>query len=128
MANRKLFNSKNIVNLIENLLQNGKQDLVMQILKKNELKNLLPKIIEILERKSLKETDYKLTKIFVKTELSSEALQKIGENLNIDTKGAKIIIDRNMSAGAKIKSRDRLIDASLETMLQKGIEELLANQ
>ncbi len=127
MANRKLFNSKNIANLIENLLENGKHDLVLGIFKRNEVTNLLPKILEILKRKSLKETDYKLTKIFVQTELSEEALKKVSSAVNLDLSSAKIIIDRDMSAGAKIKTRDRMIDASLETMLQKGLEELLAN-
>ena len=127
MANKKLFNSKNIANLIQTLLDNDKDDLAMQILKASELKNLLPNIVEILKRKNLKLEDYKVTKIYSKTELKEETLKEIGKILNINTQGAKIIIDTQMSAGVKVKSQDRLIDATLSSMLQKGLEELLAN-
>ncbi len=127
MSAKKLFNSKNIANLIQTLLDNGKEDLAMQILKASELKNLLPNIAEILKRKNLKLEDYKATKIFSKTELKAKALEEIGQVLKINTESSKIIIDDKMSAGVKVKAGDRLIDATLSSMLQKGLEELLAN-
>lgn len=126
MANRKLFNSKNIVNLLENLVDAGKADLALQILQVSELKNLQPKLIEILRRKNLKLQDYNQVKIYSKTELKDEALRAIAVKLNVDVGGdTKIIIDKNMSAGVKVKTGDKLIDASLYTMLEKGLEELL---
>ncbi len=125
MTNRKLFNSKNIVYLIENLLQSGKEDLVMQILKQKELKSLTPNILNLLKKKDLKLEDYNATKIYSKTELKKEVLESLSLSLGIETKGAKIIIDESMSAGVRIKSRNRLLDATLSTMLQKGVEELI---
>ncbi len=127
MANRKLFNSKNIVYLIETLLSQGKEDLVVNILNSKELKGLTPNILQILSRKNIKLKEYDSTKIYSKTELRKEVLESLSSKLDIDTKGAKIIIDENMSAGVKIKSRSRLIDATLSTMLEKGIKELLAD-
>ena len=126
MANRKLFNSKNIVNLLETLVDAGKVDLAMQIINVSELKNLLPKLAEILKRKNLKLQDYQQTKIYSKTELKDEALESIAKVLKVEVGGgAKIIIDKNMSAGVRVKIGDKLIDASLYTMLQQGLEELL---
>lgn len=125
MANRKLFNSKNIVHLIETLLDAGKADLVMQILNVKELNNLLPRINAIFKLRNLKMQDFAQTKIYSKTELKEEVLKSLGEHLNINVNGAKIIIDENMSAGVKVKTESKLIDASLATMLQNGIEELL---
>ncbi len=136
MANRKLFNSKNIVNLLETLVDAGKVDLAMQILQVSELKNLLPKLAEILKRKNLKLQDYAQAKIYSKTELKDEALHEIARRLGLVSPpleggvaagrgGLKIIIDKNMSAGVRVKTGDKLIDASLYTMLQKGLEELL---
>ena len=83
MANRKLFNSKNIVNLLETLVDAGKVDLAMQIINVSELKNLLPKLAEILKRKNLKLQDYQQTKIYSKTELKDEALESIAKVLKI---------------------------------------------
>ena len=126
MVNRKLFNSKNIVNLLETLVDAGKVDLAMQIINVSELKNLLPKLAEILKRKNLKLQDYQETKIYSKTELKDEALAEIAKVLKVEVGGGtKIIIDKNMSAGVRVKTGDKLIDASLYTMLQKGLEELL---
>lgn len=127
MANKKLFNSKNIANLIQTLLDNNKDDLAMQILQASEIKSLLPNVLQVLKRKNLKLEDYKATKIYSKTELKAKTLEEIGKILNISTKGSKIIIDEKMSAGVKVKAGDRLIDATLENMLQKGLEELLVN-
>ena len=127
MANRKLFNSKNITYLIENLLDKGQVDLVMQILQSKELKSLSPNILDLLKRRQIKIEDYNQTKVYSKTEIAQKVLEQIGSQTGIDIAGAKIIIDENMSAGVKIKSRDRLIDASLSTMLRKGLEELIEN-
>lgn len=125
MANKKLFNSKNIAILIETLINSGKEDLVMQILQSQELKSLAPNILEVLKRKQVKIEDFNQTKIYSKTELKEKVLEQIASSTGINTQGAKIIIDEKMSAGIKIKSRDRLVDASLATMLEKGLEELL---
>jgi F0F1-type ATP synthase delta subunit len=125
MANRKLFNSKNVVNLLETLINQGSVDLAIQIINVSELKSLLPKIKEILKRKNLKLEDYKQVKVYSKTELKDEALKEISKALKVDVNGGKIIIDKNMSAGVRVKSGDKLIDASLYTMLQNGLEELL---
>lgn len=127
MANKKTFNSKNLTSQLETLLSLGKADLVVDILKINELKGLLPNILKTLKRKSDKKGDFEQTKIYSKTELDQTLLNQLEESLKVDTKNAKIIIDQNMSAGVKIKSGGQMIDATLETMLTESVEKLLKN-
>jgi F0F1-type ATP synthase delta subunit len=127
MANKKTFNSKNLTSQLETLLSLGKADLVVDILKINELKGLLPNILKTLKRKSDKKGDFEQTKIYSKTELDQTLLKQLEESLKVDTKNAKIIIDQNMSAGVKIKSGGQMIDATLETMLTESVEKLLKN-
>ncbi len=127
MANKKTFNSKNLTSQLETLLPLGKADLVVDILKINELKGLLPNILKTLKRKSDKKGDFEQTKIYSKTELDQTLLNQLEESLKVDTKNAKIIIDQNMSAGVKIKSGGQMIDATLETMLTESVEKLLKN-
>lgn len=128
MASKKDFNSKNLSNQMQTLINLGKGDLVMEILKAKELQSLLPNILNSLKRKRQIKSDYYQTKIFSKTDLDKDILKKLEDTLKIDItsaeKSAKIIIDENMSAGVKLKSGDMLIDATLETMLQKAIENL----
>lgn len=126
MANIKTFNSKNLSKQIQSLIRLGKEDLVMQILQANELKRLLPNILDILKREEIKKEEYQSTKIYSKTNISDEALKDLQKILEVDTKKTKIIIDGNMSPGVKVKSGDKIVDATLETMLQKKLEELLA--
>lgn len=126
MANHKTFNSKNLSAQIETLIKLGKVDLVVDILKAKELRGLLPNILNTLKRKEDKKADFEQTKIYSKTDLGPDLLKKLEETLSVDTKSAQIIIDENLSAGLKIKSGGRLIDATLETMLQHEVEKLLA--
>lgn len=126
MSTKKNFNSKNLSIQIESLLMIGKTDLVMDILQAKELKGLLPNILKTLKRKQERKADFDQTKIFSKTDVDKEVLKKLEKTLSIEEKNTKIIIDNNLSAGIKIKSGGKVIDATLETMLQNQIEKLLA--
>lgn len=126
MANSKNFNSKNIARQIQSLVLAGKENLALEILKAEELKGLLPQVLQILKRQDEKKNEFNQTKIYSKTSLDKENLKKIEDLLRVDTKDAQIIIDKNMSAGVRIKSKDMLVDATLETMIQNSIEKLLA--
>lgn len=122
---KKFFNSKNIVLLIEKLIDSGKTDLALQILSLDKLKGLLPNVLEILKRKSVRLSEEEKTKIFSKTDLDEKTVQNILNALGLGTSQKKIIIDKEMGAGVKVKTRNRLLDASLDTMLKNGVEELL---
>jgi F0F1-type ATP synthase delta subunit len=127
MANSKIFNSKNISKQIEALLSLGKVDLAVDILKSEEIRSLLPNILNTLKRKSKKQEDFQTTKIFTKTDLDKDLLKELGEILKVDTSNAKIIIDQNISAGIKLRSGDRYIDATLDTMLENAIQSITKN-
>lgn len=122
---KKSFNSKNLAVQIQSLISLGKSDLVMDLLKIDELKNLLPNILDILKRKNGKDTDYNQTKIYSKTGVDQDLLKKLEKILKIDTgtqtESAKMIIDENMGAGIRIKKGDKLVDATLETMLKNSL-------
>ena len=47
------------------------------------------------------------------------------EILKIDTENSQIIIDKNLSAGIKIKSGGKVVDATLETMLENEIAKII---
>ena len=126
MASTKTFNSKNFSKQIESLLSLGKVDLVIDILKTKELQSLLPNILENLKRKAEKKANYNQTKIYSKTDLDKESLKLIENVLKVDTNNVKIIIDESVSAGFILKSADKYVDASMETMLQTEIEKLIA--
>ncbi len=125
MANAKNFTSKNLSIQIENLLKIGKVDLVVDILKAKEIQNLLQNILKILKRKSDKKEDFEKTKIYSKTSLNKNILEKLQEILKIDTENSQIIIDKNLSAGIKIKSGGKVVDATLETMLENEIAKII---
>jgi F0F1-type ATP synthase delta subunit len=89
------------------------------------LQGLLPNILKTLRKKSDKQDDLAQTKIFSKTSVDEELLKKLEKTLAIDTKNAKIIIDKNLGAGMIIKSGGLVVDASLETMLEKAIAKII---
>lgn len=126
MSNKKTLNSKNFSKQIDSLLAIGKEDLVIEILKAKELRSLMPNILDNLKRKKEKSDNYNQSRIFSKTDLDRDLLEKLQKSLSVDTKNAKIIIDENMSAGFVLKSADNYIDATLETMLRSEIEKLIA--
>jgi F0F1-type ATP synthase delta subunit len=78
-----------------------------------------------LKKKSEKKENFEQTKIYSKTDVDQELLKKLETTLSVDTKKAKIIIDKNLSAGLRIQSGGKVVDATLETMLEKAIEKLL---
>ncbi len=125
MANTKNFTSKNLAIQIESLLKLGKFDLAMDILKAKEIKGLLPNILKTLKRKARKKEDFEQTKIYSKTSLNKNILEKLQKILKVDTANSQIIIDKNLSAGIKIKSNGKVIDATLEIMLEKEIEKII---
>lgn len=125
MANIKNFTSKNLSTQIESLLKIGKFDLALEILKAREIQNLLPNILKTLKRRTEKKEDFKKTKIYSKTSLNKNLLEKLQEILKIDTENSQIIIDKNLSAGIKIKSGGKVVDATLETMLENEIAKII---
>ena len=125
MANTKNFTSKNLTTQIESLIKLGKFDLAVDILKAREIQGLLSNILKTLKRKMSKREDFEQTKIYSKTSLNGKLLEKLQEVLKIDTSNSQIIIDKNLSAGIKIKSGGKVVDATLETMLEKEIAKII---
>jgi F0F1-type ATP synthase delta subunit len=124
----KTFNSKNLSKQIEQLISLGKVSLAIDILKAKELSRLLPNILNTLKKKNEKKKDFEQTKIYSKTDLDKSVLEKLEKNLSIDIKSSKLIIDETMSAGVKIKAGDKLVDATLETMLENAIEDIISKK
>ncbi len=124
MANKKIYNSKNIAKQIIDLEKSGKSDLAIKILQQKELRNLSRNILNILGRSTQKLDNYNMTKVYTKTKISEDVIENILKGENINSKNLKIIIDDKMSAGIKIKAGDKLIDATYSTMLKNELNKI----
>lgn len=124
MANKTIYNSKNIAKQIIDLEKSGKSDLAIKILQQKELKNLSRNILNILGRSTQKLDNYNMTKVYTKTKISEDVIENILKGENINSKNLKIIIDDKMSAGIKIKAGDKLIDATYSTMLKNELNKI----
>ena len=122
---KKNFNSKNIANKIENLVALGNTALAVDILEAKELKHILPNLLKTLKRKTQKKNEFEQTKIYSKTDIDKNTLKKLEKTLSINLKNTKIIIDESVGVGIKIKVKDKLVDASMETMLESAINKII---
>ena len=118
---KKNLSSKNLATTIQTLLEQGKESLVMQILETPKFSRFALGIYGVLERRGRKAADFAKTKIYSGSILSSNALQQIEASTKINLDSAEIIIDKNIVAGAIIKSGPRKIDATLATMLSGAL-------
>jgi F0F1-type ATP synthase delta subunit len=125
MQKKNQFNSKNVARILENLLNEGKFELVGKILKDENFAFLSSNILNTLKRKLSKKSDYLRTRIFSATSIGKQTLDTITKKYNISENDTEIVIDKNLGPGVKIKSGDLKVDATLKSMLEAKVNQLL---
>lgn len=88
----------------------------LQVIKNNNLNYLLPSIHKFLEKIKRDETEKSTEKIISPFELNKEVEKEIKDKYSLEN--SKQVIDKKIIAGFKIYTRNKIVDASLGTMLK----------
>ena len=93
---------------------------ILGIAKKRHLDFLLPDVYKVLKNKS--ERMQNLDEVVIESpfEMSSEARESVEKRVGL--KIAKTRINKEMIAGFKVYTRDKILDASLDTLLKQIIK------
>lgn len=118
--------------LIESIKANPDQaDVLIEacvaFLQKNKLMALVPTITKHLERFSKEERRFESLRITAGSKLSANLEQKIRTSLNVDEKAlAEYHIDKEMTGGIVAEYRGKILDTSIETILNRLTHSLTA--
>lgn len=93
---------------------------VFDVVKKRHLDFLLPDVYKLLKAKNIRFSD--MNEIIVESpfEIGDEAKQSIEKKL--DLKIDKTKINKEMIAGFRVYTKDKILDASLDTLLKQIIK------
>ena len=94
--------------------------ILFDYIKKYKLEFLLPEILKNLEKHKNREIEINKNKLITPHKLSLENKESLESkyNLKIDEEN----LDKNIITGYKIYTRDKIIDASLDTLLKNFIK------
>ena len=88
----------------------------LQVIKNNNLNYLLPSIHKFLEKIKRDEAEKSIEKIISPFELNKEVEKEIKDKYSLEN--SKQVIDKKIIAGFKIYTRNKIVDASLGTILK----------
>ncbi len=109
------MNSKYLAKLILDNQDNFQK--VLEIVKKYKLEKLLPSTLSVVDKIQNREENRNKIKVESAVELDTNSKNEIEKLVN--GKIDKLSIDKNLIAGFKVYTREKIIDASLANMLKK---------
>lgn len=124
------MNAKFLANLIINN-PNNLED-IMILVKKYKLEALLPSIFSIIKKtidQNKKQNSLKIETAFPLDEMAINKivslLKKEGVQVKTDTQFDEVIINKKLIAGFKVSSKDKIVDATLDTLLSPFYKQAL---
>jgi F0F1-type ATP synthase delta subunit len=115
----KNLNAKNLAQILIDLKDQSKFEIIKEVLNKKEISSFLPQVLEILKRKLNFENSWNSTTVISKTDLSLETLEILAKAISVEKSKIQKQIDSKMSAGVIIKNGAQYINATFEKMLHK---------
>jgi F0F1-type ATP synthase delta subunit len=109
------MNSKYLAKLI--IDNQGNFQKVLEIVKKYKLEKLLPSTLSVIGKIQNREENRNKIKVESVVELDTNSKNEIEKLVN--GKIDKLSIDKNLIAGFKVYTREKIVDASLANMLKK---------
>ena len=94
--------------------------LVLDIVKKRNLSFLLPQTLKYLKKKIIFNEIQNQISVETPFELSSEAQKHIENRVGLQIE--KVKINKGLIAGFKVYTKDKILDASLDTLLKQIIK------
>jgi len=93
---------------------------ILEIVKKRKLEFLLPKVLQVLNKKATFSEQQNQIILETPFKTSSEAKKKVEEKLGLKIGVEKI--NKSLIAGFRVYTKDKILDATLDTLLKQIIK------